>query len=111
MTPPSSSYCQICQEKFQDYFDHIQTRPHRLRESNAEATKLIHDLCNNFAFPPLTETGRAKGKAIRKEKRQQQPQKKLNKPKRREMSGVERPCKGQNFSTGLVEDSSIQFKE
>jgi hypothetical protein len=108
MAAPSSTYCQICQEKFQDYFAHIITPAHRTRESHADASLLIHALCAALAHLPP-----ARPKPIRKQRREerQQPHRKLNKGKKKEIEGEERHAKGQNFSTGLVEDSSLVFKE
>lgn len=73
MAPPSSTYCQICQEKFQDYFAHIRTRPHLLREANAEASAFILELCASLAPPDDAPPSLPRAKPIRKEKREERP--------------------------------------
>ena len=42
---PNSNYCQICQERFEDYFVHIMQNSHAMRMSQSDGTEKIKDLC------------------------------------------------------------------
>jgi hypothetical protein len=43
---PNSNYCQICQERFEDYFAHIALKSHGMRMTQTEASEKIKDLCS-----------------------------------------------------------------
>jgi putative ribosome biogenesis GTPase RsgA len=68
---PHSKYCQICQEKFEDYFVHIQLKTHGIRMSNSDATEKIHQLCSEFQSTQIGDSGKGKSKPIKKEPRRE----------------------------------------
>jgi hypothetical protein len=45
---PNSNFCQVCQEKFEDYHAHINLKLHRTRTQNSETSLLIQQLCLDF---------------------------------------------------------------
>ncbi len=66
---PHSKYCQLCQEKFDDYFAHIQLKTHGIRMSNSEASEKIQQLCSEFQSTQTSDSGKGKTKHIKKDQR------------------------------------------
>lgn len=102
---PTSDYCQICQQRFSDYFAHIGLKLHQLRVANAEASLMIEDLCKQFKRSPSPLLP-PKNKPIRKDTRKtQKPTCKRPHSQKEYGLGVQQAQKGQNISTGLLSES------
>jgi hypothetical protein len=63
---PNSNYCQICQERFEDYFAHIILKTHTIRMGQSDATEKIRALCGEFQERGSGGVMRGKGKLIKK---------------------------------------------
>lgn len=61
-TPPHSHYCQVCQETFDAYFQHISEKAHCELVLSNSITKSIQQLCDRMQG----RTGRGKRRGIRK---------------------------------------------
>lgn len=63
---PNSNYCQICQERFEDYFAHIILKAHTIRMAQSDASEKIRALCGEFQERGFVGVMRGKSKVIKK---------------------------------------------
>ena len=66
---PNTNYCQLCQDKFEDYHVHTNSRMHQLHMNNSEGALLVQQLCNDFQKHSSAQPLAPKHKSIRKERR------------------------------------------
>lgn len=63
---PNSNYCQICRERFDDYFTHITIKTHIIRTAQSEVSEKIRALCGEFQERGLGGVMKEKSKLIKK---------------------------------------------